>query len=914
MANTTKKTSQTNSKTSNQVKKVPNATKKSSSNKSAKKTTIKLPNSFEELKETFLEKCTEKTIHYGYMVFVTYMIILALAYIRAIVWLHPRIITNNILLIMIFTLFPFALWAYSTKFDRWNFHKIKRGWLYASIISGIATLEQPLILFSWNNPVFSVRTIMKWEVTENMTKNMIVTAARVTVLVPFIIITLIVAVPIKNWITSVELKEALDMWRITHSVDLRKNKSSKYDLNILRDLDTGKYISIHEQDRFVHMFINGQSGTGKTSSTIIPAIFNDLNTKIKNMEARQEVLLQMLKDNEAIITGPYANITEANVRPRPKYKKKYEELYDKYPDCGITVMAPNNAMNNTIIQGCEARGIHVNVIDPAKEYDSRYVTKKGIQNFYIPLGLPEEERTIRINDQAKTFSEVMVAANEVDGSGEQYFRDINTSVTTNIAIICMLAANIEGRQTDILEVQRCISDFGELKPLVDVIEDYFDIKVKQLTKDSNNSQNTAEEAYNNNTSRDNSVNNGKDNPYYITIKFVKNELLGSGKDEMFKQARGLRNLMDKFTLDPRYRKILSAPIEQSVNFDEVLKGNEITLVNTALEFGNQTSTGLGLIFLLNFQTAVLRRPEDLRSNHFIWIDEASQYMHKVYDNMYALFRQYRVSTNLAMQSISQMEKNKSTAYLKNIILGAGTQIVFGRVSAEEQKLYQDLAGVVLEELEQKTQQSSASYFSSNASQSESIRRTSQYANKLEGSHIRNRDFQEVSVYKIKDGRVEQGFLAKCQFLDKKELEKRVVKRVNFAKFAPKNVKKGELRLTSEAKSVVDTQKKLFEEAKGKGTIVSSDETKYRRSTPIEQVKDINIPAEEAEKFYESETENKTISDIINNARKESGNTDMTAEPTETEKIAAAGEYMFGNLFEDTTEEDMSTYVDDLGEV
>ena len=41
---------------------------------------------------------------------------------------------------------------------------------------------------------------------------------------------------------------------------------------------------------------------------------------------------------------------------------------------------------------------------------------------------------------------------------------------------------------------------------------------------------------------------------------------------------------------------------------------------------------------------------------------------------------------------------------------------------------------------------------------------------------------------------------------------------------------------------------------------------------------------------------------------------MTAEPTETEKIAAAGEYMFGNLFEDTTEEDMSTYVDDLGEV
>lgn len=931
-----------NKNTSTSSKKAPRTTQKGKGAQSniTKKTSKKSKN------KSFWDKTQEEFVSLGYKVFVAYIVILAFRYLYAFTWLTDTVITNNMLLILICIAAPAGLWVYSTRFDRWNFHKPKRMWLYLVIISAIASIEQ--ILFYYVHKYIIVR-ILQIPITENVTKSMVVTLARIVLFLIMLIGSALFIIPIKQYLLDDNVKEKINSFRISHHVDFRENKENLYDLHIIKDLETGKDSIIQENDRFVHSFINGQSGTGKTSSTIIPGVVEDLNTKVANREKREELLLKMLKQKKCYIKGPLAKVEEYDIKPKEKYRAEFEAIYKKYPDCGMTIMAPNDDMAKTIIKACEVRKVAVNEVNPVRKTEGKYVTRKGIHNFYIPLDLSEEEKAIRISEQATTFSEVIIAANESSGQGEQYFRDLNTSVTTNIAMVCMLAANIERRQTNIIEVQNCINKFAELAPLVKIIEDYYEIKIEADATKAVSAE-TALENLNKNASKGQKKGTGKDSPYYPTILDVKNDLLGPGADDMRKQARGLKNTINKILRDMRYRDLFSQSPENSLNFDEMLSRNQVTVVNTGLEVGPEPSTMLGLIFLLNFQTAIQRRPNDItRSNHFMWIDEASQYMHRAYENMFALYRQYRVATTLAMQSISQMDKNKSTAYLKNIILGCGIQIVFGRVSAEEMKLYQDIAGVVFEESVQKTR-TRTSLISKNPNLTAAERITNEKKNNVEGSKIRMRDFQEVTVFKIKQGRVEPGFLGKCNFLDKKELKPREIVRVNFAKYVTNGEVKKEIFLSNPAKDFITEQREFINQNTEKTIIHQKDTISDAKATPITEAINIteteqvvklreSFEKEQKELFVESydpadieeikkkQEKNEEINtDSIRFAEEKSISQLKQEEISRTEHIAESAKEvkkldefeksLFGNLFADDVEEEdyVQSLTDDLGEV
>lgn len=928
--NTTKKTTKTSKKTP-----VPNSQKKTSKQAVTKQTGAKvsaskstklvkntkqtqqqsLKKDYEELKKDITKAVEsvagETWIKIGYGFVILYTVALFYRYYYAISWLKPKVLTNNIILILTCAVLPFGLWVISTNFERWKFHDRKKLWIYISTISAVATLEQPLMPLLYYNVV---TRIMNIPVTENMTEGMVVFLARLCIFMPYLLVNIIISVPLHNALTSLEAQEKIEDFMISQVVDMRKNKGHLYDLHIVKNLKNGRVENIEQEDRFVHMFINGQTGTGKTSSTIIPAVAEDLNTKIKNMKAREEALLLMLKARKAYIAPPFAKVTEANIRPAKGHEEEFKELYKKYPDCGVTIMAPNNDINNKIVDLCEARGIPVNVVDPAKKYKTKWALAMGIANFYIPENLSEYEKRIQIVKQADTFAEVLVATYEAKGDNDPYFRDINTSVTTNIAIACMLAASIRGEQTDIIEISICINNFRELEEKIKTIEDYYDIHIDTgfttNTKKSGPLNVEAMQEKMQEKIENKGKGKGKDNPYYTTILFVKNELLGQGAEKMNDQSRGLRNLINKVLLDDRYKDILSKPIDQCVNFDKMLSNNEVTVVNTALEYGAPMSTALGIMFLLNFQTAVQRRPMETRSNHFIWVDEAAQYMHPVYENMYSLYRQYRVCTALAMQSTSQMDKNKSTAYLKDIILGAGTQILFGRVSAEEMKLYENLAGEKLEDSIQKTI-SQTSLFTSSASQNESERMTKEKKNIVTGRDIRRRNFQEVTVFKIKNNKVQDAFLGKCSFLDKKELEPQQIIHVNFGKLVPQDKIKKEVRLSKPAKKLVKEQTNFIEKKKEPLQILSMDREHPMHETKIEDTYELNVPLQKTIE-EEKNPEVKPIEKSSNTLQEVDKVLQETMQETVEEQMDFVDDFdnsedsLFGNLFEEEPEETVNT--------
>lgn len=705
---------------------------------------------------------------------------LLLRYIVAILLSQPKIISLNVIYVIISCLAPYAMWIYMTSTTFFNFHKRKIRILILAYINMALTLLQIVYVC-----VFKIVQPMIANIPPNeaMTVSMIKLLLIICPVAFLVLFGYLFYFLARHIIFTEEKLVKLKDFKITHHIDTRENKDSLYDLKIMRDLETGEYITIKENDRRTHGLNNGASGTGKTSSVYGPIAENDLENKMRNAARRQREIENMLISNKAYIAGNFDNPTEWDVVAKKGYEDELSLIRKQYADCGMTVMAPNNSLNDTIIKLAAARDQTVNVLDPVKDYaDYDNVVQVGMNPFILPFDLTEEERVIYITDIATMFSEVLVAMNEVNAKTEQYFRDINTSVTTYIAMICMLYRNIRREQTGIEEIQLCINEVELLKPRIYEIESYYGItvsttEVQKPSKGGLMSALTRENIEKDDPKEDEA---SRENPYYMIIKNVKMELLGDGYAKMYDQIRGLRTLINKLLLDPRIKRLLGAK-KHFLDFDGALKNNEITLVNTALELGAQTSTGLGLFFLLNFKIAVLRRPESLRSFHSFMIDEASQYMHQAYEDMVSLFRQYNVACLFAIQSQSQFEKNEFTKYLKGVFQGVGLHIVFGRIGESEMQMYSSLAGVKKLKMIQRTV-SKTSLLTENPSYSMSDRTTPTTENIMEGEEMRYRDFQEITVFWTDNGRIMRARPAKVEFVKPEAYEHRQIYHPDWKKY------------------------------------------------------------------------------------------------------------------------------------
>ena len=716
------------------------------------------------------------------------MLLLLLLYIYGYINLREQILTNSPLYIVPAVIIPFWTWIVSTNENFWAFHKRKRTFFSLCSLNAALVLFQPVYTLIRN---FMVGIVYKIEPDEIMTQGMINLLAFTGIILLSAAVIIIIYTQMEPLIVSPTIKRNIELFKLQYIKDDREDNEYKYDMRIIKSLDDGSVIATKENDRFVQTEINGPSGTGKTSSIFITAISNDLDTKVKNKEKRQECFLNMIQQKKATIRGPLREFREDAViaignskSEIAKNKKELDKIRKKYPDCGITVVAPNASLITDIVRLAEARNIKVNILDPIYDYSSYKNAKQiGINPFYIPFNLDENERLIRISEAATVFSDVLIATNQINGEGDQYFTDISLAVSENVSTVIMLANNIKGKQTYIEDVQDCIINFPNLKPYVEIIENHYGISIAGAEVTQKGKAVSAEDILKKTGAGNVNNKNAKSNPYYQQILFVKQELLGAGAEKMFDQARGLRNLINKILKHPRIKSRLSAEKENRIDFDGILANNEITVVNTAIEIAKSTSTAFGLFFILLHKTSVLRRPVETRTPHFLWIDEATQYMHPCYEDMISLYRQYRCAVVITLQSLAQTERSRATAYLKDVFLGAGTHIVFGRLTPDEMKLYAEMGGISRDIVEQKSY-SKSSILNTSTSYTESVRSTPTLNNILEGADMRILGFQELTVFTIDNGRVLPGQLGRVFFVTEDAFDKKREKTILWEKAVP----------------------------------------------------------------------------------------------------------------------------------
>lgn len=701
---------------------------------------LKLINSVKPiLQQTYIHFKTNLSaipVNIGYFLFFLHLIYFSIRFLYALYRLDYSLIPMHFLYLLFWIVFPIGIYFYGTKQSFYNYHQVKLFCLF-SILGSLFLIMLSLIYGGLSRLLLP--KIISIPTNEAFTKNMVLLLGRLTIQLPLIPIGFLLGKAVFYPIRDSECRKKVLNYKVTHSIKPAASHKIpiSYNMNIVKDIRTGKNITIFEKDRFLHTLIDGTSGTGKTSSTILPAIRDDLNMRCKAEDLQKKKIKEMetagaisyaapagTRSFSANYAIPIVKNTEAFSpaeldRKLLSVHKELEDIRMESPICGLTVLAPDDSLTDDVCKLCDARKIPYNRIDAVRDANGRHKKNViGLNPFYLSPNLEPEARNQLIVKKAVIFSDVMQAITDLKGKADSYFTGLNRQMIANLAILVMATVPVlRKRQATPTDLQALINNFNLLVEYVDKLEE-LDRNIKQYT---------------------------------FILQYVREDLLGKGRDKMEDQSRGTRNIINEFLMMPANREIFCS--QDSIDFDRALANGEITVCNYNLASGDTDAVAFGLFFLLSFNNAVLSRPgtEFTRIPHFFYVDELPVLIHPSLEKNFSLFRKFRVAMTVAIQTLDQMEKNEITKYLKGVILGCAHIIVFGRSSLSDMEIFSALAGIHdTTEVQKSTTETALTDDSPHYSYSS--REMITQRNLFEQIDIRMKDFQEVTFFTTRNGR------------------------------------------------------------------------------------------------------------------------------------------------------------------
>ena len=691
-------------------------------------------------------------IHAGYALLTLHLTAGSIRLLLALVWLDESILPCSLILQTAWIAGSVLLFLLGTRYPFYNFHLTKACCL-GEVLYGIL-----LALLSFLYRALSAAllpAIMELPTDEAFTKGMVLLLARLATQLPMLPAGFLLGRLLFYPLLDGDTRGKILAYKLSHDLPERAKPEISYAMNIVRDIRTGRHISVCPKDRFLHTLVDGTSGTGKTSSTILPAIRDDLNMRCRAEGIQREKIKELVNAGEIAYAPPSPDagfsvndcipivrntehLLEDEMEEHLKTRQeKIERIRLNYPVCGITVLAPDDSLTDDVCRLCDARGVPYNRIDSVRDADGLHKKNTiGLNPFYIPQDMDPAQKNQLIVKKAVIFSDVMQAITDLKGKADSYFTGLNRQMIANLAILVMVTVPVlRSRQATPADLQAVINNFSLLPEYVDKLEE-----TDQSAK-----------------------------IYTFIVQYIREDLLGKGRDKMEDQSRGTRNIINEFLLMPANREIFCS--QKSIDFDRALANGEVTVCNYNLASGDTDAVAFGLFFLLSFNNAVLSRPgtENTRIPHFFYVDELPVLIHPSLEKNFSLFRKFRVGMMVAIQTIDQMEKNEITKYLKGVLLGCAHIIVFGRSALSDMEIFSAMAGIKDVTEEQKSTTETA-ITDTSPTFSYSSREMPTQKNAIEEIDIRMKDFQEVTFFTTRNGRPLPPYTGMVEFLKPSDWE------------------------------------------------------------------------------------------------------------------------------------------------
>lgn len=647
---------------------------------------------------------------------------------------------------------PMILWAISTNVMEYNYRngKLVR-FIFSYLVINIAVLR---LIFITSYKVF-IPFVVLIKPKAQMTVAKIEGLGYLSTLIPVGIgLVFLVFLSTKRGILNEYFLEKVVEFRLFKVFDISLKRKDQYVYSVVRDIKSGKLITIPQKDRQMHTAIIGATGTAKTSSCLLPAILSDLKVRAHNKSKLKKYFYEYASKGIFIKIKEFEDqdFRTEYFKPNPNYdlclkdlitgrtpQRIYDYLIQKYEVSGQTILAPEDSLTDDAAALFELFGENFNRVDPKKKDGKHKSNFKGLNIFYISPDFPKWALEREMVRRSTLLADVMQSMFEMDGKSDPYFASVNRIATTTVSLLLQLTyPKLKNRPPHLLDVMDALNDrnlllepFNKLFP------------------------------------------NGKINNENLKYRWLKDNLMnyffGDGAATFEQHSRGLKIQISSFLADDYIRELLTA--DEVIDFDKMLSDNQLTVVNIELpELGPVNAPALGLFFSINMSNAVLRRPgtENTRSFHTWRIDEFPIIVTPSMEQAFTLFRKFKVAMEVAMQTLDQMDKTPYLKYLKGIILNStANQIVFGRANVSEMDTYSVLAGT-MEDFVKMKGKSMSPIASETQSVSIQERETKTLVNVMEGGDIRNKDFQEVTYFYTMRGSLMPVVHGKVEFIRKND--------------------------------------------------------------------------------------------------------------------------------------------------
>ncbi|MDF2879597.1 MAG: hypothetical protein K0R54_154 [Clostridiaceae bacterium] len=167
------------------------------------------------------------------------------------------------------------------------------------------------------------------------------------------------------------------------------------------------------------------------------------------------------------------------------------------------------------------------------------------------------------------------------------------------------------------------------------------------------------------------------------------------KSKTYEYCDGLRSKIAKIMSNTHLRQILNPDNEESdIDFNKHLTEGGVVVITTAQGVLGNLGEFLGYSLILNFQSAVLKRPgnKDSRIPQFLYVDEFQTYSNPGFKYMLSQGYSCRVGCHLATQNRTLMamgggQNNKN--FIESISENARNIIIFPGINTVDTKYYSD---------------------------------------------------------------------------------------------------------------------------------------------------------------------------------------------------------------------------------
>ena len=516
------------------------------------------------------------------------------------------------------------------------------------------------------------------------------------------------------------------------------------------DKEHGKTIKLSEKRRFESTLVCGVSGSGKTTLIFEPWIAQDIAKKFFYKQQSKTLAYSALKAGIASLDAPYDNdyinqhFTLNMIKPADNktnifksYFKNliYAETGSKliFRDLGLTYLAPDNETIEKIKSVCDNYGMHYNLIDPQES------NSLGLNPFIFDDPL---QTSICITSILNAFRGIHTE--------EHYKVTRSNQIIENLSILLKVAYPLinDDKLPNLDDMMKLLNNFTLVEKMCKILENDQDLAKR----------------------------------YEQELEFFRrNFYQGSSHIEEMKELASIPLAeLDSLLKYPGVKTILCNR-NHNINYDDVLKNGDITLVSTRRgDLGQNAHRTFGLFFLLLMQYSVLRRPgnENSRIPHFLYIDEFHDFICPQTEEIFTVYRKYKIGTVISAQSLEQL-KTKPTEELGTspVVSNCSNKIVFGNNSPAENEWWSKEIGD-----EKKWRNNGQSFDESKDKYDPKANWKYGPATRYAPGKIQSMKFKQAA-FKIKDikGKMENG-LVTLDFLPEKYKQKQKVKDYNFTKF------------------------------------------------------------------------------------------------------------------------------------